>query len=183
MGVPLVFRPQPDAGHDTSWWPTERARYEAFVHEHRREAHPAALSWQTERTDRFNRIKWLVIDRLGRGSNDATFPEVGVFPHRNPGRVDIERRGNTFTASTRGVQAFRLLLSPDVVDFSQPVTVIVNGRQRFAGTVQRDPRVLLAWNARDNDRTMLYGAALSIAVPKLVVRIAMPSKLSSRCSR
>lgn len=164
MGVPLVFRPQPDAGHDTSWWPTERARYEAFVHDHRRDAHPGRLSWQTERTDRFNRVKWLVIDKLGRSAGEATFPEVGVFAHRNPGRVDIERRGNTFTASTRGVQAFRLLLSPDVVDFSQPVTVVVNGRQRFAGTVQRDPRVLLAWNARDNDRTMLYGAELPIAV-------------------
>lgn len=164
MGVPLVFRPQPDAGHDTSWWPTERASYEAFVHAHRREAHPATLSWQTERTDRFNRVKWLVIDKLGPSASDATFPEVGVFAHKRAGRVDVERRGNTFTASTRGVQAFRLLLSPDAIDFSQPVTVVVNGRQRFAGAVRRDPRTLLAWNARDNDRTMLYAAEVAITV-------------------
>lgn len=26
MGVPLVFRPQPGAGHNTAWWPTERER-------------------------------------------------------------------------------------------------------------------------------------------------------------
>ena len=56
MGVRLVFRPQAGAGHNTAWWPTERAPYEAFVHEHPRASQPEKLSWETERLDRFNRI-------------------------------------------------------------------------------------------------------------------------------
>jgi hypothetical protein len=79
--------------------------------------------------------------------------------------VDAVRRGNRFDVKTRGVQAFTLLLSPDVIDFDKPVAVTVNGRQAFAGTVARDVTTLLAWAARDNDRTMLYGAELHVAVP------------------
>ena len=46
----------------------------------------------------------------------------GRHPHRQ--RFDVK---------TRGVQAFTLLLSPDVIDFDEPVQVTVNGRRVFAG--------------------------------------------------
>ena len=80
-------------------------------------------------------------------------------------RVDATRRGNGFEVKTRGVQAFTLLLSPDVIDFGMPVHVTVNGRRAFEGTVTRDVTTLLTWAARDNDRTMLYGAELHVTVP------------------
>jgi hypothetical protein len=176
LGVPLVFNPQPNAGHDTSWWPHVRGPFEAFVREHPRVPHPETLSWETERTDRYNRAHWLVIETLGSTSSDAPMAEGGYL-NRAPltgvpddrrvpsGRVDIARQGNAFAARTRGVRAFRLLLSPDVIDFTRPVVVTVNGRTVFDGPVRKDPAVLLAWAARDNDRTMLYGAELSIRVP------------------
>lgn len=176
-GATVVFRPQPDAGHDTNWWPAERAAFERFVRDHPREPHPAALSWESERTDRYNRAHWLVIDQLGgRPGADAGLLDVNtfgvqggaqrMFARRWPsGRVDVRRQGNRFEARTRGVSAFRLLLSPDVVDFSSPVTVLVNGSVVFNGMVAEDLRTLLAWNARDNDRTMLYTADLPIRVP------------------
>ena len=44
------------------------------------------------------------------------------------GRVDLTRTGNVVTASTRGVTAFTLLLSPDQFDFAKPVKVVANGR-------------------------------------------------------
>jgi len=62
------------------------------------------------------------------------------------------------------VARFRLLLSPDQFDLTRPVTVVVNGRTVFEGTVQKDLRTLFKWAARDDDRTMLFGAELSIAV-------------------
>jgi poly(3-hydroxybutyrate) depolymerase len=263
-GVSLTFRPQPTGGHDTSWWESERPAYEAFVRDHPRPAHPPLLSWTTERTDRYQRIQWLVIDQLGdrpsdtaladtntfRERYDADFglrgdsrkeqgtrvvqvvpesdaakmglaegdrileidgrpvaaladiiaaferntgPSIGfvvergaerltlngrfppeaprgparrLFARRGPsGRVDVVRRGNTFEARTRGVARFTLLLSPDVVDFGAPVVVTVNGRPAFEGRVAKDVATLLTWAARDDDRTMLYGAALSLAVP------------------
>ncbi len=263
-GVTVIFRPQQIGGHDTTWWESERPLYERFVHDHARPAHPPLLSWETERTDRFNRIQWLVIDELGTRASDIAladtntvserrdpdfgmrgdarkergtrvvevlpgsdaermgvrtgdrlvavdgrpvsdiaaiqaafdrnggprislvvdragqrhalegpFPPVpGVGPPRPlfargrpSGRVDIVRRGQTLEARTRGVARFTLLLSPDAVDFAQPVTVTVNGRPVYDGPVARDVRTLLTWAARDNDRTMLYAAAVAIAVP------------------
>lgn len=263
-GVSLVFRPQVSGGHDTSWWEAERGLYERFVHDHPRVAQPALLSWETERTDRYNRIHWLVIDTLGARPSDVALadtntvserrdPDFGVrgdakkdngtrvvevvagtdaatmgirpgdrildidgrpvadmqaimaafaqntgpriafvvqrgserlslsgpFPpspgtgterrifarRQASGRVDVMRRGNTFEARTRGVTAFTLLLSPDVVDFARPVVVTVNGRPVHDAVVPRDVATLMRWAARDNDRTMLFGAALSVVVP------------------
>jgi hypothetical protein len=166
LGVTHVFRPQAGAGHNTSWWPTEREPYERFVHDHPREPHPARLSWETDRTDRFNRIHWLVIDRLGAGTADAPLSDAGFFPHDKPsGRVDITRNGNAFDARTRGVKQFTLLLSPDVVDFGTPVTVSVNGKIVVNAPVMKDVAVLEKWASRDRDRTMLYGAELPVLVP------------------
>jgi predicted esterase len=187
LGVRFVFRPQAGAGHNTAWWPTEREPYEAFVQAHPRVAHPATLTWETERVDAFNRNRWLVIDSLRTtsakatvdkstsakatadkpgGSHDPALADAGFFRHTaRSGRVNIVRAGNTFDAQTRDVGSFTLLLSPDVVDFSKPVTVTVNGARAFEGPVKRDPAVLLGWAARDNDRTMLYGVELKINVP------------------
>jgi predicted esterase len=166
LGVPLVFSPQPAAGHDTSWWRWERTPYERFVASHARDAHPGTLSWQTERVDRFNRVHWLVIDRLGSGSGDAELREAEIFPHKKPsGRVDVERQGNVITAHTRGVREFTLLISPDAFDLTRPITVFVNGNSAFNAVVKKDVATLFKWAARDNDRTMLYAAEIHIQVP------------------
>ena len=167
LGVSLVFSPQPSAGHDTSWWRYERIPYERFVHEHPRVPHPDRVSWETERTDRFIRVHWLVITGLRPPAvGDAPLESAGQFAHKKPsGRVDVVREGNTFSAQARGVAAFTLLLSPDVVDFSMPVTVRVNGTSAFDGAVKKDVATLLSWAARDNDRTMLYGASIQVRVP------------------
>lgn len=176
-GTTVEFRPQPEAGHDTSWWPLEREAFERFVRDHPRHPHPARLSWETERTDRYNRVHWLVITGLGRRpADDAALADVNrfaapdgeqrMFARQWPsGRVDVGRTANVFEARTRGVSTFTLLLSPDVVDFSRPVTVRVNGAEVFAGPVAQDVRTLLTWAARDADRALLYTAELQIRVP------------------
>ena len=167
MGVNVLFRPQAGAGHNTAWWPTERAPFEQFVREHARAAHPAALSWETERGDRFNRNRWLVINQLRADASRSTvLTDLGFFGHTmRSGRVDIRRNGNAFDALVRDVAAFTLLLSPDAIDFGKPVVVTVNGKQVFSGTATKDPVVMARWAARDNDRTMLYGAELKVTVP------------------
>ncbi|MEQ1908999.1 MAG: PDZ domain-containing protein [Vicinamibacterales bacterium] len=94
------------------------------------------------------------------GETSAMFPFQREF-----GRVDLKRSGNTVEASTTGVGAFTLLLSPDQFDLSKPITVMVNGRSAFEGIVQKDVKTLLEWAARDNDRTMLFAAELHVDVP------------------
>ena len=78
------------------------------------------------------------------------------------GRVDVRREGNTIRATTEGVGSFRLLLSPDLFDFSEPIVVVANDSVVFEGRVELSLETLLKWAARDNDRTMLYGAELEI---------------------
>lgn len=167
LGMPHVFRPQAGAGHNTAWWPTEREPYETFVREHPRAAHPARLSWETERTDKFNRSRWLVINELRQDpSRETELKDRGFFQHTKlSGRVDVIRDGNSFEARVRDVAAFTLLLSPDAVDLSKPIRVTVNGKPAFDGLVKADAATLLRWAARDNDRTVLYGAELRVAVP------------------
>ena len=81
--------------------------------------------------------------------------ERQLFNHEKPsGRVDAIRRGNEFELKTRGVQQLTLLLSPDVVDFAKPVHVTVNGKVAHEAAVKPDVATLLAWAARDHDRTM-----------------------------
>jgi len=74
------------------------------------------------------------------------------------------RHDNTVNASTHGVTAFTLLLSPDQFDFTRPITVVANGRTVFKGRVEKSVRTLVKWAAIDDDRTMLFGAELHIRV-------------------
>lgn len=262
LGATVVFRVYPESDHSTSWWPDERATFEAFVHDHPREPLPDRISWQTERTDRYNRAHWLVVDRLGSvpgesrlgdsnilrrgreldfglrinsaidrgrrvhevvpGSNafqiglragdrfveingtivqsgrdisegmqvwefgaalrlvvdrdgkrtplegifqpaEVDVPPAAMFPRRSAsGRVDLVRRGNVVEASTEGVRAFTLLLSPSIFDFRRPIRVVANGQTVFDGPVEPSVATMLKWAARDNDRTMVFGAELNI---------------------
>ena len=257
-GVSLDYHPQPNAGHNTAWWPEVVDTYEAFVREHPRRPLPDTLTWEMGNSAGFNRAHWLVLDRLGAQKGDAKAladlndmpmppsadfgvrsigtrinrvtpgsnadrmglkagdvllrlndhsaaaaadvndalsdtppgskitllvvrdnlpvelegvyqPQIVDSPPRHlfargggAGRVDLVRAGNVVTATTRGVAAFTLLLSPDQFDFGKPVKVIANGRTVFDGKVEKNVRTLLKYAASDNDRTMLFGAELHI---------------------
>ena len=74
-GVDLVYRPQPDAAHDTSWWPDVKESFEQFVAGHPRRPLPDALTWESGHVP--SRAHWLVIDRLApRRSDDPILPDL-----------------------------------------------------------------------------------------------------------
>ena len=90
----------------------------------------------------------------------------GMFSRSHPsGRVDLTRTGNRVDVKCSGVAAFTLLLSPDQFDLSRSVTVVINGHTAVDQVVKKDLRTLLTWAARDNDRTMLFAAAVNINLP------------------
>ena len=257
-GVTVDYHPQPEAGHNTRWWPEVKEAFETFVRNHPRNPLPDMVTWEAADPTAFNRAHWLVVDRvledgvattslpdlnnmtdppapdfgvrsvgtrinrvvpgsnadrIGVKAGDAlvrlndqpvrvrvdldevfeelppgsaitllvarnnapveltgryqpqmvTRPPRQVFDRSVPsGRVDLTRRGNTITATTRGAGGFTLLLSPDQFDFSEKVKVIANGKKVFDGKVQKDLRTLLKWAAEDNDRTMLFGAEVHV---------------------
>lgn len=164
-GADITFRPIQGAGHDLSWIEAETPRIDAFVEDNPRQPLPNLLRWETERTDRYNRVHWVEILALGTVPDESDFEPVGGLQHRFPsGRIDVRKRGNRISVRTRSIRRFRLLLSPDHFDFDQPILVVTNGRIAFEGMVLRDVGVLLRWAAEDLDRTMLFGAELEIEV-------------------
>ena len=183
-GVDIAYHPQPEAGHNTAWWPQMKDTFEKFVADHPRDPEPDKLTWET--MDKVNnRAHWLVIDELGARPGEARqMPDVNVVHDSDPvakftpsslplfvrintpGRVDLLRTGNTIQATTKGVAAFTVLLSPGKFDFNQPIKVVANGQVVFDGRVNPSVETLMKWAARDNDRTMLYAAELKIKLPR-----------------
>ena len=177
-GVEIAYFPQPDGQHNTAWWPEMKDPFEKFVKDHPRDPSPDKLTWEAADAAH-NRAHWLVIDNFGTAPGEPktgeakTWTDVNLFTDslgtdplfsrpKVPGRVDLVRSGNAVQATTKGVSAFTLLLSPDKFDFSQPVKVTANGREVFNARVQASVDTLLKWAARDNDRTMLYAAEIKI---------------------
>ena len=173
-GVAIDYHPQPLGEHNTAWWPEMKDPFEKFAADHPRDPSPARLTWETSNL-KHNRAHWLVIDKLGAQGNDArNMPDVNdfspvdvmavpLFERRDrSGRVDLVRTGNAVEATTRGVAAYTLLVSPDVFDLTQPIKVTSNGRVAFDAKVEPSVSTLMKWAARDNDRTMLYAAEISI---------------------
>jgi hypothetical protein len=171
-GVEFVFQPQPNGVHNTAWWPEVKDSFEGFVRDHPRKPLPDRLTWESDAAPAHNRAHWLVIDKLApKSRNDPVLDDVNSLTDVGPmlfdnsrasGRVDLVRNGNTVTAVAARVAEFTLLISPDVFNFGEAVTVQVNGRTAFNGRVEPSVATLLKWAARDNDRTMLFGAELHI---------------------
>jgi acetyl esterase/lipase len=176
--VSVEYRPQPDAAHDTTWWPTIRPEVHRFLAEHPRDPLPDVLTWELGEDDPYNRVHWLIIDRLmAEPGADVPVTDVDRFRRRSAGagsplfgyrapagRVDVVRTGNTIEATTSGVSEFTLLLSPDELDFKKPVRFILNGQISFDARMDPTVAMLLKWAARDRDRTMLFAAELHVTV-------------------
>jgi predicted esterase len=150
-GVELVFRTHP-GGHNTRWWNGEQEAIDAFVASHLRDPLPDRLTWETERTDRFNRIHWLVIEELEEGALS--------------GKISLVKNDNRVEVQAKGVARYLLLISPRQFDLSRPIEVSTNGTSSYSGKVDANAATLLRWTARDNDRTMLFAAEVPIAVSK-----------------
>jgi membrane-associated protease RseP (regulator of RpoE activity) len=69
--VTVDYHPQPEARHNTAWWPEMKDTFEGFVRDHPRRPLPDTLTWETSALSPFNRAHWLVIDRFGAQKTDA----------------------------------------------------------------------------------------------------------------
>ncbi len=135
-------------GHNTEWLPDEAANIAAFKQNNVRDPLPEKLRWTANRTDVYNRNHWIRIDERGQRGE--------------PGRLTVQRAGNTIEVDARAVAAFTLLLSPEEIDFSQPVSVRVNGKVIHQALVSQSSQTLLKWAALDLDRSMLFTAELNL---------------------
>lgn len=139
-----------NGGHNLDWMPDQIDRIEAFKRDNPRDALPDSVQWLTDRTDIFNRNHWLVVE--SRTSDE------------DPAIVIATRSGNKYEVNASSVGQFSLLLSPDEIDFSKPVSVVVNDEEKFSGMVEQSAATLLKWAQEDLDRTMLFSAELAISL-------------------
>ena len=161
-GVDFLFTVKP-GGHNTSWWPEEVENIERFIQDHPRDPHPQRILWATERTDRYNRAHWVVIDEFGPISGDDQRGALAAYTEDGSGAiVQAVRDGNTVTVDAYHVRRFTVLISPDAFDMGSPIRVIANGEVAFEGIVQPSLETLRKWAAGDEDRTMLYAAEVTV---------------------
>jgi dienelactone hydrolase len=74
-GVDLVYQPQPNAAHDTSWWPDVKESFEAFVTDHPRRPLPDKVTWESGPPNIPSRAHWLILDRLSSERPDSIMPQ------------------------------------------------------------------------------------------------------------
>ena len=164
LGGPVVYRVYPELDHSTEFWANERPELESFVHDHPREPLPDAISWQTERVDRFNRAHWLIIDRLGAVDGERRLPDTNLlrrgreldFGLRINSAVDRGRRAHEVVA---GSNAFRVGLRAGdrfVEVNGRPVETGRDIAQEMERWVGGDPLRFVV--ERDGDRKVLEGA-------------------------
>jgi len=95
-GVSLLYEPQPDAGHNTRWWPEVKDHFESFVRDHPRRPLPDTLTWETSDPAARNRAHWLVIDALGTTASDSKslddLNEVPISPRPDFGLQSVGGR-------------------------------------------------------------------------------------------
>jgi hypothetical protein len=116
-GVDLDYRPQPDAAHDTSWWPEIKDSFERFVADHPRVPLPDALSWESGPPNIPSRAHWMVIDRLGAERPDEpSLPDLNRMPTRPALDFGIRGSGTRINRVVKGSNAEQIgLRSGDVV--------------------------------------------------------------------
>lgn len=83
-GAPMTFRPRMQAGHDTSWWPEEQPLVDGFERRHPRDPFPDRVSWRTDRVDRDNRFRWLVIDALDASRRETAIADPNTIERQIP---------------------------------------------------------------------------------------------------
>jgi hypothetical protein len=113
-GVALEYHPQPNAGHNTQWWPEVKATYEAFVRAHPRVPLPDSITWETASTTGGNRAHWLVIDRLGdpKGQSPGEMPDLNLMPEKPRPDFGARSIGTRINRIMPGSNAEKIGLKP-----------------------------------------------------------------------
>jgi hypothetical protein len=113
----LVYRPQPMAAHDTSWWPEIKDSLERFVADHPRVALPDALTWESGPPNIPSRAHWLVVEQVAaQRTGEPSLPDVNAMPTRSVPEFGIRASGTRINRVVKGSNAEQIGLRPgDVV--------------------------------------------------------------------
>lgn len=120
-------------------------------------------AWQKEIN--FQIKKWVVLDNKENSFIRDTLVYAFKFPKRS-GAIKADFKNNVFTVETSDVKSFSILLSPEMVDFSKPVTVIVNGKFYFKQKVNYNKEFTEAEFKDNLDRSAVWVNHIDIHLSK-----------------
>lgn len=158
-GVAIDYRPQPNAGHDTSWWPAVGEEFERFVADHPRTPLPDALSWEAGPPHLPGRAHWLILDRLApEQSDEPSLPDLNRMATPPSPDFGIRSSGARINRVVRQSNAEKIgLRSGDVVTAinGQPVSADTDVADLLRGYASGRPLLLTV--GRDGESVRLTG--------------------------
>jgi hypothetical protein len=166
-GVDLVYRPQPEAAHDTSWWPEIEAPFERFVADHRRVPLPDGLTWESGPPNVPSRAHWMVIERLAaERPDDPSLPDVNTMPTRPEPDFGIRGVGRRVNRVVKGSNAEQIGLRPGDVILTinnQPASPASDAAELLRGFPSGRPLLLTV--ERGGEPTRLTGRYAPTVLP------------------
>lgn len=158
------------------------------IRTHSRNPFPEEINWETDDI-RYGRMDWLNILELDTLSSHADWHNTlnfGIhkwleykekeelttkdvdrqafdFP-RKSGVINAKFDNNIFSIKTSCVKAFRLYISPEMVDIKQPISVYVNGERVFREKVKYDDEFMMSTFNEEKDRTQIWVNYIDIRI-------------------
>jgi dienelactone hydrolase len=117
--------------------------------------HLSSFSWvRIDATDRIAAFSENLIDRRDETIRDRVYA-----------KLDAEIVGlNRIEIRTERVRRYSLFLNQDLIDLTQPLTVVTNGRVSYEGTLTPNMATLLREARQRHDRALLFPAMLTLPV-------------------
>jgi dienelactone hydrolase len=188
LGVDAQSVVVPQLGHGA--FPTEDDSIFAWMDAHRRNPTPQSVSAQLHRLSQ-GRVYWVEVTALAQPEWDSTQSvrlrltapagTIGEEEALELARAKVAQdlpsvrasvgKDNTVTVSAIGVGELVVWLSPHLVDFSRPVTIVVNGVTVWSRPVTAEPAVLLGEMKRSWDLGRVFFAAVECDLVAKTARV------------
>lgn len=104
-----------------------------------------------------------ITDYAGDETANDTF-WIGIRGATPTAKVDATRKGNTITLTAANCTQVAVYVSDEFLDLDQPVTVIVNGAEKFNALVPRSAEFLAKHIAKSDDRGRFFSGEIVVDV-------------------
>jgi pimeloyl-ACP methyl ester carboxylesterase len=171
-----------DGKHEIRFSRDDIAKYLASAKDLRRDAFPRQIAlaspvgFKPENIHPMRHNRWLTLDEatdgdieidelVSNGSKDFDEWRLTHRTFKRPGAsIEAVNRGdNTINVTTQNVKRFTVWLHPKMIDVAKPVTVMVNGKQRFAAKVTSSLATALESYQRRGDWGLIYPIKIELA--------------------
>lgn len=106
-------------------------------------------------------------DRIAAFSDSLTDSQDELVTQRVYAKLDAHvTSANRIEVTTKRVRRFTLFLNRELVDVSQPLTIVTNGRESFRGVLTPSAETLLRDARQRRDRGMLFSTSVTVTVPE-----------------